>query len=93
MKLPITVGHVLGLDPETVQRRKEMAIKKWHGSTPVACNICQGSFEAEGVFYDAKTARGPWGLLCEVCFHVHGVGLGTGRGQKYDLETLEKLGC
>lgn len=32
--------------------------------------------------YDAKTTEGPWGYLCEPCFAVHGVGLGTGLGQR-----------
>lgn len=32
--------------------------------------------------YDAKTKYGPWGYLCVNCFVDHGVGLGTGRGQR-----------
>ena len=30
---------------------------------------------------DGKTAGGPWANMCVSCFHQHGVGLGTGRGQ------------
>lgn len=32
--------------------------------------------------YDAKTTYGPWAYLCVPCFVDHGVGLGTGRGQR-----------
>lgn len=32
--------------------------------------------------YDGKTIRGPWANMCEECFGTHGVGLGTGRGQR-----------
>lgn len=32
--------------------------------------------------YDGKTKEGPWAFMCEKCFKEHGVGLGTGRGQK-----------
>ena len=63
--------------------------KKWMGSKPEKCDICFEPFE--DVFIDGKTYMGPWGLLCRTCHSTHGCGLGTGRGQKYDLETLEKL--
>lgn len=32
--------------------------------------------------YDGKTVQGPWANMCEPCFASHGVGLGTGRGQR-----------
>lgn len=63
--------------------------KKWMGSKPVKCDLCGG--ELEDVFYDARTTSGPWGILCSMCFAVHGVGIGTGMGQIYNLNTLEKL--
>jgi hypothetical protein len=45
------------------------------------CDVCNTVPAA----YDAKTAGGPWGYLCEGCFARHGVGLGTGRGQRLIL--------
>lgn len=33
--------------------------------------------------YDAKTVYGPWACMCETCFNIVGVGLGTGLGQQY----------
>ncbi len=63
--------------------------KTWSGSTPEKCDICGTWFEK--VFFDAKTRGGQWGLLCSTCCQEHGIGIGTGLGQKYSLETLEKL--
>jgi hypothetical protein len=31
---------------------------------------------------DGKTTFGPWANMCDECFSVYGVGLGTGRGQR-----------
>lgn len=53
----------------------------WHGTTPEACDICKQALKA--VFVDAKTRNGPWGMLCPGCHRVHGVGVGTGLGQRY----------
>lgn len=36
--------------------------------------------------YDGKTKRGPWASMCESCFVTHGIGLGTGKGQRYILK-------
>lgn len=33
--------------------------------------------------YDGKTKMGPWANMCEDCFKKYGVGLGTGKGQKF----------
>lgn len=32
--------------------------------------------------YDGRTKQGPWAYMCEEHFKQHGVGLGTGRGQR-----------
>lgn len=45
------------------------------------CEVCGSSITDE--FYDAKTKRGPWAIMCPRCFVTHGVGLGTGKGQHY----------
>jgi len=62
---------------------------KWAGSEPTSCDVCHRPFKK--YFIDGKTQMGPWGLLCVECHEEIGVGLGTGRGQKYDLSTLEKV--
>jgi len=53
------------------------------------CDICKAAFT--DVVYDGKTLHGPWAFMCEDCFQDLGVGLGTGRGQKYDVKTLKKI--
>ena len=67
-----------------------MAVKKWMGSTPTNCDLCHGKFGK--VFYDAYVPGYSWGNICHGCFNTHGCKLGTGAGQKYSTETLEKLG-
>jgi hypothetical protein len=57
-----------------------MADKYWTGKT--SCNICNKQDPI--VLFDARTARGPWALMCSLCFMLNTKGkLGTGVGQKY----------
>ena len=48
------------------------------------CDICKYDHGKSGVpaSYDGKTKMGPWANMCEQHFRQHGVGLGTGKGQK-----------
>lgn len=66
--------------------------KMWRGTWPGYCDICHTDLTAATYFYDAATKYGPWALVCPECFINHCFGLGTGRGQKYDSKTLEKVG-
>ena len=66
-------------------------MSKWLSKPPTKCDICNDDFE-DGFFIDGKTQQGPWGLLCIGCHERHGRGLGTGRGQMYNLKSLEKVG-
>ena len=61
---------------------------KWLGTLD-GCQIC--GMEVGDTFVDGRTVHGPWAIMCEVCHKTHGVGLGTGKGQKYDTKTKEKL--
>lgn len=45
------------------------------------CDICKCVIT--DTVYDGQTKRGPWAYMCEACFIIHGVGLGTGLGQKF----------
>jgi hypothetical protein len=63
--------------------------EKWRGTKPFVCELCRR--ELFHSFYDARTKMGPWAILCVICFGEKGVGLGLGKGQKYDMNTLEKL--
>lgn len=52
---------------------------------PSICDVCGGSI-GKG-FVDGATRRGPWAIMCaERCYPAHGVGLGTGKGQKYERQ-------
>jgi hypothetical protein len=47
------------------------------------CDICKAvRGEQVAARYDGKTVHGPWAYMCEEHFDSHGVGLGTGRGQR-----------
>lgn len=46
------------------------------------CDFCRLDGTETVAQYDAKTTLGPWANLCLAHFQWHGVGLGTGRGQK-----------
>lgn len=37
--------------------------------------------------YDGKTKAGPWANMCESCMITHGIGVGTGKAQKYIVGT------
>lgn len=57
----------------------------WSSENPTNCDSC-GS-KIKDMFFDAKTKGGPWGCLCLSCFTLDGVGLGTGRGQRYQKQS------
>lgn len=45
------------------------------------CQICGA--EDLDIYIDGRTLRGPWANMCILCHAAVGVGLGTGKGQKY----------
>lgn len=55
--------------------------KIWEGTPPEKCDL--GGCKLNGVFVDGKTKAGLWGIMCPDCHLMAGVGLGTGRGQRY----------
>jgi hypothetical protein len=68
-----------------------MTAKKWLGTWPAYCDLCNTDLTEQYVFFDAKTKQGPWALLCQECVLDYGIGIGLGRGQMYNAKTLEKL--
>ena len=58
-----------------------MAKATWLGSR--TCDFCNK--EITDILYDGKTCFGPWATMCSACWAENGVGLGTGRGQKYEM--------
>ena len=60
-----------------------MAERFWRGSTPRTDDFGQ---VIEDVFVDGKTIMGPWATMAPASFAEFGVGLGVGRGQKYERQ-------
>lgn len=56
----------------------------WRGSPIRKCDLCSMPIQKE--FVDGKTLSGPWGILCPACHRTFGYGVGTGRGQRYQLQ-------
>ena len=68
--------------------------KRWIGKVPEICDVCKRDLNWVGNkqwFVDGATSGGPWAFMCPRCFEHYGVGLGTGKGQKYDVNTMVKL--
>lgn len=54
----------------------------WQGQRITDCQLCNGQITS--VFYDGKTCHGPWAIMCPKCHETHGVGIGLGKGQRYE---------
>jgi hypothetical protein len=62
-----------------------MAEKKvWCGDAPKTCDMCKGPIVK--AFIDGVVRGGGWACMCSTCFARHGVGVGTGRGQRYEMQ-------
>ncbi len=72
-------------------KREPTPVKKWMGPRPALCDVCSTELEEQEYWVDGATQYGPWGNMCPACHRQVGMGLGTGRGQKYDCQTLVKL--
>jgi hypothetical protein len=71
--------------------REGVSKRRWLGKT--RCDFCGEDVRKHKEFFDAKTLLGPWALMCDKCFLMNGEGrIGLGWGQKYDGDTLEKIG-
>lgn len=51
------------------------------------CDMCMAIDKQTGIqaVYDGKTNLGPWANMCEKHYRTFGIGLGTGKGQKFIL--------
>jgi len=56
---------------------------KYASNAPKNCDLCN-SFITD-CFIDGRTSLGGWANMCPKCHKKFGVGLGTGKGQKYFL--------
>lgn len=54
------------------------------------CDVCGKPVGA--TFVDGKVKGvSSWATMCERCFGIVGVGLGTGKGQRFNTQTGQKL--
>lgn len=81
MKTPQPLDAHLG----TLNEEDKMPLH-YSGTT---CQICDKENLKEIV--DGRTKFGPWAWMCTDCHKEHGVGYGTGKGQRWDTETGKKL--
>lgn len=56
---------------------------------PTKCDLCGRDLKQQ--YVDGRTKIGPWATMCALCHHTHGVGIGIGRGQRFDLKTGKQL--
>jgi hypothetical protein len=54
--------------------------KIWYGDVN---NVDDYGRAIDNVFIDGRTKHGPWAIMNPTSFEMYGIGLGTGRGQKY----------
>ena len=65
----------------------------WLGRTD-GCDICHDPLDRfinKMWFVDGRTKAGIWTLMCPRCFEHYGIGLGSGKGQKYDFVSKVKI--
>ncbi len=81
----LTIGAVL-------QHKKgpPVVTRTWMGGVPTECQLCHVPLTT--TFIDGKTRFGPWAIMCPACHRDQAFGLGVGRGQAYQLDTLQKIG-
>lgn len=63
--------------------------KYYLSPAPVACDLVGAvptehyNIAEKGEFVDGRTVYGSWANMCLTCHRKYGVGLGTGKGQRY----------
>lgn len=58
-------------------------ITDWSGSIPKQCGICGDKIKDEFIDGATRFSGKPWTIMCPACFKDYGVGLGTGKGQRF----------
>jgi len=63
---------------------QETPPKHWMGAIPKKCDLCGKPLK--GTFVDGRMlTAGSWAIMCTACFMLYGAGLGTGKGQLYNI--------
>ena len=73
----------------SLELEQETPPNHWAGIIPRRCDIC--GEDLVGTFVDGRLKSiGTWAIMCTACSVLHSVGLGTGKGQLYNIKG-EKL--
>jgi hypothetical protein len=66
--------------------------KKWMGAIPEKCDLCKSPLTT--TFTDGSIfGTNHWAIMCPKCHAKVGNGVGTGKGQTYDVKTgIKTLG-
>ena len=59
-------------------------IPVYYAGAPETCDVCNKPLDK--MMYDCLTRFGGWANLCQSCFNRYGLGLGTGKGQRYSQQ-------
>lgn len=71
------------------QTKEDLGMGEWMSEVPKTCDLCRAPITT--TFVDGRTLAGYWANMCPQCHARAGVGLGVGRGQKYDAQTRKKI--
>ena len=74
---------------EIRKMKESMHQKYWVSPVPTHCQVC--GMILENHFIDGRTFVGYWTIMCLECHSKDGVGLGLGKGQKYEIKTLKRV--
>jgi hypothetical protein len=86
------IVSLLGTCPNAHTGENQMAVKDkspiyWMGTVD-KCDICHRKLTKQ--FVDGKTAMGPWAKMHVKCHSDHGLGFGTGLGQRYEQQANKR---
>lgn len=84
VELELTPEQEKALTPPTP------TVKRWVGALPTRCDLCHKPLTSS--FFDGRTSNGPWANMCPKCHNRQGFGIGTGKGQEYELPSGIKIG-
>lgn len=59
--------------------------ERFSGFLPTICSVCKA--ELDESFVDGRMHTGHWAYMCPGCFEINGIGLGEGKGRKYDAKS------
>lgn len=64
-----------------------MATVVYASPIPTTCNLCDQPIT--DTFIDGKTAdMGLWAIMCPKCHKIRGIGLGLGKGQRFNKTVI-----